>query len=124
MRRQFRRLIDNILFYPLGALRLRATARTAARISAPRRAREIAAFAASLPTPAVTTYFPELKSRSRWNVGTWRWWKHCDRLFALLDDQIAATRADPRLSERTDVLAMLVQARDEDGNVSAHGPTL
>jgi cytochrome P450 len=116
MRRRFRRLIDDILFYPLGALRLRVTEQLAPRITPPRRVRELGAFAASLPTPAVTTYFPELKSRSRWNLGTWRWWKHRDRLLALLDQQIAATRADPRLAERADVLAMLVQARDEDGN--------
>lgn len=115
-RRRFRRLIDDILFYPLGALRLRVTGRLAPPITPPWRLRELAAFAASFPTPAVTTYFPELKSRSPWNVGTWRWWKHRDRLFALLDEQIAATRADPRLAERADVLAMLVQARDEDGN--------
>ena len=116
MRRRFRQIVDNILFYPLGAFRLRATASLGARITAPPRAREVAAFAASLPTPAVTTYFPELKSRSRWNVGTWRWWKHCDQLFALLDEQIAATRADPGLAERTDVLATLVQGRNADGN--------
>jgi len=114
-RRRFRRLIDDILFYPLGALRLRVAGRLVPPITPPSRAREVAAFAASLATPAVTTYFPELKTRSRWNVGTWRWWMHCDRLFALLDEQIAATRADPRLAERADVLAMLVQARDEAG---------
>jgi cytochrome P450 len=119
MRRRFRRLIDDILFYPLGALRLRAGGRLAPRLTAPRRVRELAAFAASLPTPAVMTYFPETKSRSRWNVGTWRWWKHHDRLMALLDEQIAATREDPRLGEREDVLAMLVQARDENGDALA-----
>ena len=32
---------------------------------APRVAREAAAFASSLPTPAVLTYFPETKPRSR-----------------------------------------------------------
>ena len=35
---------------------------------------------------------------------------------ALLDEQIEATIADPRLDERDDILAMLVQAPDEDGN--------
>ena len=116
MRRRFRRLIDDLLFYPLGALRLRLSGRLAPRIAPPRRVREAAAFAASLPTPAVMTYFPGLKPRTRWNVGTRRWWRHRDRLIALLDEQIAATRADPRLAEREDILAMLVQARDEDGN--------
>jgi cytochrome P450 len=114
-RRRFRDLIDNLLFYPLGALRLRLAARAVRRTRAPRRVREIAAFASSLPTPAVSTYFPELKTRSRLNVLTWSWWHHRDRLMALLEEQIQATRADPRLAEREDILAMLVQARDEDG---------
>jgi cytochrome P450 len=115
-RRRFRRLIDDLLFYPLGALRLRLSGRLAPRVTPPRRVREAAAFAASLPTPAVMTYFLGMKERSRLNFTTWRWWRHRDRLLALLDEQIAATRADPRLAEREDILAMLVQARDEDGN--------
>lgn len=116
MRRRFRRIIDNILFYPLGALRLRLSGRLAPPITPPRRAREVAAFAAALPTPAVMTYFPGMKGRSRLNFTTRRWWQHHDQLLALLDEQIAATQADRRLAEREDILAMLVQARDEDGN--------
>ena len=115
-RRRFRRLIDNLLFYPLGELRLRLTARFAPRYSPPHRVREVAAFATALPTPAVLTYFPETKTRSWRNFMTWPWWRHRDRLMALLDEHIAATRADPALAEREDILAMLVQARDEDGN--------
>jgi cytochrome P450 len=114
--RRFRRLVDDILFYPLGALRLRLSGRLVSPVPAPRAVREAAAFAASLPTPAVMTYFPETKPRSRWNLATRRWWRHRDRLIALLDEQIAATRADPGLAEREDILAMLVQARDEDGH--------
>jgi cytochrome P450 len=114
-RRRFRTLIDNVLFYPLGAARLRLSGRLGGRFTAPRRLRELAAFAASLPTPAVFTYFPETKTRTPWNVTTVRWWQHRDRLIALLDEHIATTRADPRLAERQDVLAMLVQARDEHG---------
>jgi cytochrome P450 len=34
-----------------------------------------------------------------------------------LHDEIAATRADPNLDQRTDVLAMLVRAKDEDGSI-------
>ncbi|WP_445151850.1 cytochrome P450 [Baekduia sp. Peel2402] len=34
---------------------------------------------------------------------------------ALLFDEIAARRADPDLAERTDILSLLLQARDEDG---------
>ena len=112
---------------PLLPARRAAPARSARgsrpRFTPPRRVRELAAFAASLPTPAVMTYFPELKPRSRLNVATRRWWRHRDRLMALLDEQIAATRADPRLAEREDILAMLVQARDEDGNaLTDRGP--
>jgi cytochrome P450 len=114
-RQRFRRLIDNLLFYPLGAARLRVSGRIAPRIKAPRRLREAAAFAAALPTPAVATYFPEMNERSRLNFATGRWWRHRDRLLALLDEQIAATRRDPRLADRADILALLVQARDEDG---------
>src|SRR5215212_5464816 len=116
MRGRFRRLIDNLLFYPLGAARLRVSGRLAPRVASPRRMREVAAFAAALPTPLVLTSFPETKKRSRLNVATSRWWVHRDRLMTLLDEQIDATRSDPRLAEREDILAMLVQARDEDGH--------
>jgi len=116
MRRRFRRLIDDLLFYPLGAARLRLTSKLAPRLSAPHRLREVAAFASSLPTPAVATWFPETKVRTRWNIATRGWWRHRDRLVALLDEHIDATRDDPRLEEREDILAMLVQARDAEGN--------
>ena len=115
MRRDFRRLIDDILFYPLGSLRLRIGGMLPHRFTPQRRVREAAAFAAGLPSPAVSTYFPELKSRSRLNFMTTRWWKHHDRLLALLDRQIAISRADPGLAERSDILATLIQARDEEG---------
>jgi cytochrome P450 len=116
MRRRFRRLIDDLLFYPMGALRLRLSGRLTPPVTPPRRVREAVAFASSLGTPAVSTYFPELKPRTWWNIATRRWWRHRDKLFALFDEQISATRSDPRLAERDDILAMLVQARDEDGN--------
>jgi cytochrome P450 len=114
-RRRFRKIIDDLLFYPLGSMRLRASGILQPRFTAPRRLRELTAFTSSLPTPAVMTYFPETKTRARWNVMTLGWWRHRDRLIALLDEHITATRSDPRLAERDDVLAMLVQARDEDG---------
>ena len=63
----------------------------------------------------MTTYFPELKVRSRWNAAIAGWWRHRDDLMAVLDEQIAATRADPGLADREDILALLVRARDEDG---------
>ncbi len=115
-RRRFRKLIDNVLFYPLGAPRLRLSGWLPAGLTPPARLRSAAAFLASFPTPAVTTYFPELKTRSRLNLGTWRWWRHRDRLIAVLDEHIEAARSDPDLADREDILAMLVAARDEDGN--------
>ena len=96
LRRRFRQLIDRLLFYPFGS-------------SGP------PPLGAAVFTPAVATYFPGLKRRSWKNPMTLGWWRHRDRLVALLDEHIKATRADPRLGEREDVLAMLVQALpDED----------
>lgn len=115
MRTRFRQLIDDLLCYPLGPVRRRLGTRPVPRHMPPRRVRELTAFAGGLPSPAVMTYFPELKTRSRLNVLTLGWWRLRDQLFALFDEHIAATRADPRLGERDDILAMLVQARDEDG---------
>lgn len=57
--------------------------------------------------------FPRLR-------GLWPWRRFRaveDRANAAVYDQIAACRADPNLEARTDVLAMLVRARDDDGSV-------
>jgi cytochrome P450 len=115
LRERLRRSIDAVLFYPFGAGRLALAGRLGAGPRMPHGLREAAAFAGSLSTPAVTTYFPEIKTRDWWNVATHRWWHHRDGLMAVLDEQITTTRADPRLDEREDILAMLVRARDEDG---------
>jgi cytochrome P450 len=58
-------------------------------------------------------YFPQLTSR--WNPLIRKYWRNRDRLYAIVREQIAATRADPRLADRDDILAMLIEARDEDG---------
>ncbi len=116
MRRRFKKLIDNTLFYPLGALRLGMSKRLTGWFTPPQPVREAIAFAAALPTPAVLTYFPEMKMRSPPNFAMRLWWRHRARLLALLDEQVAATQEDPRLAEREDILAMLLQARDDDGN--------
>jgi cytochrome P450 family 135 len=115
MRRRLRELIDDTLGYPFAGLRRRFDGTALTRVTPPRRVRVAGALVAALPTPAVMTYFPELKVRSRWNPGTLRWWRHRDDLLGVLDAQVAATRADPRLAEREDILAMLVQSRDERG---------
>ena len=54
---------------------------------------------------------PELQSRRPWRT-LWDRIQEADRL---LYAEIADRRADPHLEERTDVLAMLVRAVDEDG---------
>src|SRR4051794_10083614 len=116
MRTRLRERIEDVLGYPFGPLNRRLARRPVRASRLPIRAREALATVARLPTPAVTTYFPQLKTRARWNVGTIRWWQHTDELYELLDAQVVATQNDPRLDERDDILAMLVQARDEDGN--------
>ena len=48
--------------------------------------------------------------------GRWRRWRELQaRVDALLYDEIARRRRDPRLEERVDVLSLLVRARGEDG---------
>lgn len=55
---------------------------------------------------------PSLQQRWPWR-SLWERIQEADRL---LYAEIAERRADPNLDERTDVLAMLVRATDEDGN--------
>jgi cytochrome P450 len=114
-REALRRLIDVLLLYPLAPVRRRFSRQRSRPIAAPLPVRKAAAFAGALPTPAVATYFPQLKERAWWNPSTRLWWTYHDRFHALLDEHIAATRSDPGLADRDDVLAMLVQARDEHG---------
>ena len=68
-----------------------------------------------VPGSAIGIYYPGLQGRSRWNVVARLYWRRRDELDALLAAQIAATRADPGLAAREDILAMLVQARDDEG---------
>jgi len=56
-----------------------------------------------------------LMRQSRWNLGARPFYARLDRLHALLGGHIARTRRDPALARRTDVLALLVRARDEHG---------
>jgi cytochrome P450 family 135 len=58
---------------------------------------------------------PALIRRSRWNLPVKSFYSQMDRLRELLSRHIARTRTDPHLTERHDVLALLVQARGEDG---------
>jgi cytochrome P450 len=69
-----------------------------------------------LPGQAVAMYYPRLQRRSRANVLAERfYWRKHDVLDSILDQQIASTRADPAIEEREDILAMMILARDEQG---------
>lgn len=54
------------------------------------------------------------------NLGPWSPWQKFRKIRArideVLDQLIAAAKADPQLEDRADVLALLVQARHEDGS--------
>ena len=58
---------------------------------------------------------PALTRRTRWNVWGHPAYARLDRLRELLGDHLGRTRRDPALDSRTDVLALLVRARDDDG---------
>jgi cytochrome P450 len=68
------------------------------------------------PLNSLALFVPQLTRRARWNLLSRRPWRLKGELDALLFEHIAATRADPLLSEREDILAMMVGARDEDGS--------
>ena len=68
------------------------------------------------PLSNFVLFVPQLARRSRWNLLAAPFWRLKDELDALLFEHIAATRADPGLAEREDILAMMVAARDEDGS--------
>jgi cytochrome P450 len=56
-----------------------------------------------------------LSRRARWNLPTRPAYARLDRMHELLEEHIARTRDDPALDERTDVLALLLRARGENG---------
>jgi cytochrome P450 len=68
------------------------------------------------PLSNLALFIPKLAERSRWNRPGERFWRMKDEIDSLLLGHIAATRADPRIEEREDVLAMMVLARDDDGS--------
>lgn len=68
------------------------------------------------PRHSVAMFLPQwLSRRASWNVLSRGFWAIIDRLDGLVLGHIEATRADPRVAEREDVLAMLMSARDEHG---------
>lgn len=69
-----------------------------------------------LPGQAIAMYYPKAQQRSKYNYLAERvYWRKRDVLDSILDEQIASTRADPRIDEREDILAMMILARDEEG---------
>lgn len=68
----------------------------------------------AIPATGIVFYFPALQRRHGLNKLAEVYWRRRDQLDGMLDEQIAATRADPQLEERTDILSMMVRARDED----------
>jgi cytochrome P450 len=67
------------------------------------------------PLTNLAFFVPALARRSRWNLPGERFWRMKDEIDSLLLEHIRATRADRRLGERDDVLAMMVLARDAQG---------
>jgi cytochrome P450 len=61
----------------------------------------------------------------RRDLGTWSPWRRYlqkrRRFDAIIDSLIASARADPAVEERSDVLALLLQARYEDGEPISDG---
>ncbi len=67
------------------------------------------------PVSSYATYFPQMARRAWFNPLALRYWQLKDQLDGLLAEHIAATRADPGLEGRDDILAMMVLARDGAG---------
>ncbi len=68
------------------------------------------------PRNDLALFLPEwLTRRRRWNR---RVYSPLDRANALLHEHIVSTRADPELEQRTDVLSLLIRARDETGGAA------
>lgn len=68
------------------------------------------------PGSALGFYFPVLTDRKTRNPLARRFWRAKDEVDRLLRVQVQATRTDPALAEREDILALLVVARDEAGD--------
>jgi cytochrome P450 len=68
------------------------------------------------PSNNIAIFVPALTRRARWNLASHRFWQLKDELDAIVLEQIAATRADPAPERRDDILALLVQARDQHGD--------
>jgi cytochrome P450 family 135 len=80
---------------------------------------ELAAIFDSFNTPLskLALFLPTtLGRRAWWNLIAKPAFARVDRMRALLGAHIARTRADPGLTQRGDVLALLIRAQDQDGH--------
>ena len=68
------------------------------------------------PLTNLAFFVPKLAERSRWNLPGERFWRMKDEVDRLLLGHITGTRADPALEEREDILAMMILARNEEGD--------
>ncbi len=116
LRTKLRALIDDLLGYPVVPALRRVPGLDGRGATAIGTGHGPLHTAAAVLSPAVTTYFPALKTRRLRNFAVLPWYRLFDRLEAEMAAQVAQTRADPGLQDRGDVLAMLVQARHEDGS--------
>jgi cytochrome P450 len=67
------------------------------------------------PAVNLALFAPKLQRRARWNVVGERFHRIRSGLDELMAERVRATRADPTLAERADLLALLVRSTDEEG---------
>jgi cytochrome P450 len=68
------------------------------------------------PLNALILFIPQLARRSRWNRLSARVRRLKEELETILLAQIATARADAQLDQRTDILAAMISATNEDGS--------
>jgi cytochrome P450 len=107
----------------LGAIALEVILRVVFGIDdAARRRRVGDALVAFIDAALSPGVFPRPLRRDLGPGSPWRRFTRArDASDALLHEEIAARRADPRIEERDDVLSMLLLARDEDGEPMSEG---
>ncbi|MDP9345194.1 MAG: cytochrome P450 [Actinomycetota bacterium] len=67
------------------------------------------------PVANLALFAPSLQRRARWNIVGERFHQIRSSLDGLMVARVRATRADPALPERTDLLALLARSTDEHG---------
>jgi cytochrome P450 family 135 len=67
------------------------------------------------PLANLALFAPALQRRARWNAVGERFHRIRAGLDDLMAERVRATRADPKLADRTDLLAVLIRTTDEEG---------